>query len=184
MQEVNLYQIFTEKLNNNNIPYAVTGSVASIIYGEPRMTHDIDLVLEVSVNTVDNLITSFNSDEFYVPPIEIIKTEILRSNRGHCNIIHISTGFKADLYFTGNDDFQIWAIKNAKQIDLNNSKFFIVPPEYVIIKKLEYYKEGNSQKHIADIKAILYNSNESIDFNFLEEQILKFGLLKEWKECN
>jgi hypothetical protein len=39
MQELNLYQLFTEKLNNKKIPYAVTGSVASIVYGEPRMTH-------------------------------------------------------------------------------------------------------------------------------------------------
>ena len=47
MQELSLYQIFTEKLNSKKIPYAVTGSVASIIYGQPRMTHDIDIVINI-----------------------------------------------------------------------------------------------------------------------------------------
>ena len=46
MQDPNTFFIFTSRLNNLNIRYMITGSVASIVYGEPRMTHDIDLVME------------------------------------------------------------------------------------------------------------------------------------------
>ena len=60
--------------------------------------------------------------------------------------------------------FQKWAISNAKNFDFNNTKIAIAPPEYVIVKKLEFYKEGHSQKHIDDIKAIISNSKEIIDF--------------------
>ena len=183
MQELSLYQLFTEKLNNSKIPYAVTGSVASIIYGEPRMTHDIDIVLELNVDNAQDFINSFPVQEFYSPPIEILKTEILRPNRGHCNIIHHETGFKADIYFTGGNQFQKWAITNAKYFDFNDSKIAVAPPEYVIIKKLEFYREGNAQKHITDIKAILFNSKEFINFSLLEKYLADFGLIKEWTLC-
>ena len=183
MQELNLYQIFTERLNKGKIQYAVTGSVASIIYGEPRMTHDIDIVIEINVNSIGNFIKAFPSGEFYCPPMEILKIEILRTSRGHCNIIHNETGFKADIYFAGSDGFQKWAVASARNFDLNDSIISIAPPEYVIIKKLEFYKEGNAQKHIDDIKSIVFNSRELIDFSLLEKYIKEFGLLKGWKLC-
>ena len=183
MQELNLYQLFTEKLNNYKIQYAVTGSVASIIYGEPRMTHDIDIVIDLNVNNFDNFIKAFNKEEFYFPPEEVLKIEMLRASRGHCNIIHNETGFKADIYFTGTDKFQKWAVTSAKHIDYYKSDISIAPPEYVIIKKLELYKEGNVQKHIEDIKSILHNSKEMINFSLLEKFLNEFGLLKEWELC-
>lgn len=46
MQELNLVELFTNPLEEHQIPYLVTGSMASVIYGEPRLTHDVDLVLE------------------------------------------------------------------------------------------------------------------------------------------
>ena len=183
MQDLNLYQLFTDKLNTGEIPYAVTGSVASITYGEPRMTHDIDIVIEMSTDRIDELIKAFPAGEFYIPPVEVLKTEILRTSRGHCNIIHFGTGFKADIYFTGVNQFQKWAITNARSFEYNNSKIAIAPPEYVIIKKLEFYKEGNSQKHINDIKSIIFNSKGLIDFLLLEKYISEFGLQKEWELC-
>ncbi len=82
MRELNLYQIFTDKLNKYKINYAVTGSVASIIYGEPRMTHDIDIVIEININNVDDLVKAFPAEEFYCPPLEVLKIEILRKSRG------------------------------------------------------------------------------------------------------
>jgi len=183
MQDLNLYQLFTDKLNIRKIPYAVTGSVASIIYGEPRMTHDIDIVIEMSADRVEDFIKAFPEDEYYSPPAEILKIEILRTNRGHCNIIHNATGFKADIYFQGENQFQRWAITNARYFDFNDSQIAIAPPEYVIVKKLEFFKEGQSQKHINDIKAIILNSKELINFSLLEEYISGFGLKKEWELC-
>ncbi len=183
MQELSLYQIFTEKLNNKKIPYAVTGSVASIIYGQPRMTHDIDIVININVNRAEEFLSLFPSKEFYCPPKEILKTEILKTVRGHCNIIHNETGFKADIYFTGKDEFQKWAVANVKYITFNNAKIAVAPPEYVIVKKLEFYKEGKSPKHLDDIKSIVTNSKELINFSALEKYIFEHGLKNEWKLC-
>jgi len=184
MQELNLFRIFTEKFNILNIPYAITGSVASIIYGEPRITHDIDIILILTEVNIQNLIDAFPSNDFYIPPLEVINNEIHRETRGHCNIIHNKTAFKADVYFAGNDQLQNWAIKNAKEISFADSKIMIAPPEYVIVKKLEFYKEGKAQKHINDIKAIITNSKDLINFKTLNSFLSKYNLEKEWKNVN
>ena len=181
MQELNLYRLFTDRINEKKIPYAITGSVAAIIYGEPRMTHDIDIVIDANTGRVEDFIKAFPQNEFYCPPAEVLKIEILRNNRGHCNIIHKETGFKADIYFTGKDPFLRWAIADSIKIDFENSKIAVAPIEYVITKKLEFYKEGQSQKHIEDIKAILLNSKDQIDFPKLQKYIKESGLIKEWE---
>lgn len=183
MQELNLYQLFTDKLNENQISYAVTGSVASIIYGEPRTTHDIDIIMEIESGKAEILSEIFPSNEFYFPPVEVVKTEISKVNRGHCNIIHLKTGFKADIYFCGRNQFEKWAVVNSKSFPFNNTQISVAPPEYVIVKKLEFYKEGRSQKHLDDIKAIIFNSPEIINLSLLEDYISEFGLQKEWKLC-
>ena len=81
----------------------VSGSVASIYYGEPRLTNDVGIVLWLTPDKVDSLIDSFPPEKFYCPPREVICGEMERDERGHCNLIHHATGFKADLYFVKND---------------------------------------------------------------------------------
>ncbi len=184
MQELNLFAIYTDLLNKHQVPYFVTGSVASIVYGDPRLTHDIDLVLNLNKVDAGLFITIFPANQFYCPPEEIIRTEINRSARGHFNLIHHDTGFKADIYLTGQEEFQIWALNNCKQIEFAGSKINIAPPEYVIIKKLEFFKEGNAQKHLSDIKTMLLNSGELINFDLLKKMISERGLQKEWDAAN
>jgi hypothetical protein len=76
----------------------ITGAVASIIYGEPRLTNDIDLVINMKPDDVETFADAFPIEDFYCPPPEVIKLEIGRSQRGHFNLIHHETGFKADIY--------------------------------------------------------------------------------------
>ena len=181
MQEPNLFAIYTDILSQNGIKYFITGSVASIVYGDPRMTHDIDLVISLNKYDIDKLIKAFPIDNFYCPPREIILNEINRASRGHINLIHNETGFKADIYLIGNDEFQHWAMENIVEIDFLGGIIYVAPVEYVIIKKLEFYKESNSQKHILDIKSILENSEHLINFELLSSKIKLFGLAKIWE---
>lgn len=183
MPELNLFQIFTEKLNALNVPYMVTGSVAAIVYGEPRLTHDIDLVLTLPSSRIDAFCKLFPQEYFYCPPPEILKAEIEKENRGHCNLVHHETGFKADIFFAGRDSFMNWALQHVKTIDFLSTVLPLAPIEYVIIKKLEYFTEGQSPKHISDIQAILRNSADSIDKAFLENRIKQQGLVSAWERC-
>ena len=180
MQDHNLFGIYLNILNKNQIQYFVTGSVASIVYGEPRLTNDIDLVIFLPEKEVDKFVKVFPPKEFYSPPEEIIRTELKREVRGHFNLIHHETGFKADIYFAGKEELQLWALKNRQQIDFFGISITVAPPEYVIIKKLEFYKEGKAQKHLTDIRSILANSKDIINFSLLNDMINRMGLNDVW----
>jgi hypothetical protein len=171
-----------DKLDRLKIDYFITGSVASIVYGQPRLTHDIDLVVSLYPEIVDRIISEFNINQFYCPPEEVIKTEVRRESNGRFKIIHHETGFKADIYLIGNDPFQKWAMENRKSIQFYDKNIFIAPPEYLIIKKLEFYKEGNGEKHLTDIKAVVEYSGDLIDYNFLLTHIVNRGLSEVWSK--
>jgi len=181
MPEHDLFRIFVSRLNQLSIPYMITGAVASIIYGEPRLTNDIDLVIDMSADDVEAFAEAFPIEDFYCPPPEVIRLEIRRSQRGHFNLIHHETAFKADIYAAGRDELHQWGLKNRKRVDVEGEKFWLAPIEYVILRKLEYYREGKSEKHLRDISSILAFSSDDIDFKMLEAQISKRALEKEWK---
>jgi hypothetical protein len=175
-----MFTVFLERLESAGIRYVVTGSVAVIVYGDPRMTHDIDLVVEVSLKQIPAIIDAFPEEEFYCPPAEIIGVECARSTRGHFNIIHHATGFKADIYPVGNDSLLRWATANPRFFTLGGMQIRVAPPEYVIAKKLEYFKEGRSPKHISDIKGMLETSSGVISIEKLNELIALLGLEDVW----
>ena len=158
----NLFLVFLEPLNKSSFPYMVTGSVASIIYGEPRMTHDIDLVLSIKPENVAEILSVFSAEEFYCPPQEVIYAETAKETRGHFNIIHQNSGFKADIYPIGKDKLHIWAMGHRRKVTVEQSDIWIAPPEYVILRKLQYYQEGGSQKHLRDIKKMIELSGDII----------------------
>jgi hypothetical protein len=88
--------MFTQRLNTLGVAYMVSGSVAVIIYGEPRLTHHEDLIVVLDREHIARLPDVFPPAEFYCPPTDVIAVEAAREQRGHFNIIHHETGFKAD----------------------------------------------------------------------------------------
>jgi hypothetical protein len=162
----------------------VTGSVASIVYGEPRMTHDIDMVLELELQNVDRFVDIFTIDRFYCPPPEVIKLELGRQFGGHFNLIHHETGFKADIYLKGSDPLHVWALTRRVKVDFEGENIWIAPIPYVILRKLEYYREGKSDKHLRDIQGILSTSRKQIDFDVLDQWIKKMKLSDEWRKVS
>jgi hypothetical protein len=88
-----------EVLASNSIPYFVTGSTATIAYGEPRFTNDIDIVVRLRASDQEALVSAFDSGEFYLAP-ESIGRAIRR--RSSFNLIHPSSGLK--VYFMVADD--------------------------------------------------------------------------------
>jgi hypothetical protein len=173
--------MFTQLLNMLGVPYMVSGSVAVIIYGEPRLTHDVDLIVVLDRGQIARLREAFPPAEFYCPPAEVIEVEVAREQRGHFNIIHHETGFKADVYLNGRDPLHAWGLTRARELKVEGQVLFVAPPEYVILRKLEYYSEGGSEKHLRDIRSILNTSPEAIQTAELEQQIDARGLQEAWR---
>ena len=181
MPEPDLFKIFVIRLNRVNAPYMITGAVAGILYGEPRLTNDMDLVIDLKVSDIGRFIAAFPLDEFYCPPEEVIHTEIKRTWRGHFNLIHHESGFKADIYTAGDDELHSWGLSERKVIDVGGDEFWVAPPEYVILRKLEYYQEGRSEKHLRDISGMLAVSGSQIDLNFIDKTVKQMNLDHQWR---
>lgn len=177
---IELIDTFIRPLISTGLPYAVTGSVAAMAYGEPRLTNDIDLVLEIKIADIPRLVEAFPEADFYLPPSEVIATEIVRGNRGHLNIISQHSLLKADVYIVSGDPLHQWAMENVKVIDIDGLPIAFTPPEYLIIRKLEFFREGGSQKHIRDIAAMLNESSDMINFPFLNHHLEKLHLTEEY----
>lgn len=182
MPEVELSLVFLRPLNKLGLRYVVSGGVASILYGEPRFTNDVDLVLFLRHDDIHRLAEAFPSPEFYVPPEEVIAVELARPAKGQFNVLHVDTGFKADIYTTGRDDFNAWAFRNSRMLEFKGEMVRVAPPEYVIVRKLEFLREGGSDKHVRDIRSILKVSGEQIDRAALDEWIQLRGVEAEWRK--
>lgn len=161
----------------------VSGSVASIEYGEPRATLDIDIVLLLDRPTCGVIADLFPAASFYLPPLEVIEIETARQSRGHFNIIHTESGLKADCYPSRNHPFLDWALKNRRRISLMGVNVWFAPPEYVILWKLEFHREGGGEKHIRDIRGILAVSGHEIDRSFIAHAVNTLGLSASWDLC-
>jgi len=147
MPEAELSLLFIRPLNQLGVRYMVSGSVAAILYGEPRLTHDVDFVVFLRGEDIASLREAFPSPNFYVPPTEVIASGIAREHKGHFHIIHADTGFKPDFYPTGRDEVQAWGFRGVRRMQFQAEPVVVAPPEYVIVRKLEYFREGDSQKH-------------------------------------
>ena len=183
MPEPDFFRLFISRLNRIGVNYFITGSIASILYGEPRLTHDVDLVISLQQQDIEEFIAAFPEDDYYCPPEDIMRIEMKRTSRGAFNLIHMATGYKADVYLMGENALHHWAMVNKRSFEVEGETLWVAPPEYVILRKLEFYREGGSDKHLRDIAGMLANSSDMIDFSFLSDQIKPLGLEREWEKA-
>jgi hypothetical protein len=94
--DADLIELFVEPLNRAGLTYMVTGSVASMLYAEPRLTADVDVVARVT--DPERLRSAFASPAYYCPPADVIAVEAARPLHGHVNILHLPSALKADVY--------------------------------------------------------------------------------------
>lgn len=147
----------------------VTGGVASVVYGDPRFTRDVDLVVEMGFESVDLISRAFAGDDFYVPPEETLIEELGRSDGGHFNVIHRDTALRADVYLAGDDPFHLWALERRRRIEVEELSIWLAPLEYVVVRKLEYFRMSGSDRHLRDVAMMLRISGPLVDAESLHE---------------
>jgi len=182
MPEPELLLHFVRPLNRAGIRYVVGGSIAAIFYGEPRLTHDVDFIVFLNANDIRKLIEVFPVSDFYLPPLETMVTESAREQNGHFNLIHRATGFKADMYPTGRDELNAFAFRSKRAFKFDGETVIFASPEYVIVRKLEYFQEGRAEKHLRDIRGILSVSTGQLDQMVLNEWIERRNLTAVWRQ--
>ena len=116
------------------------------------------------------------------PPTDVHWFRVAREHNGHFNLIHHATGFKADFYPAGRDELNAWALRGKRSVEFEGENVTLASPEYVIVRKLEYFREGRAEKHLRDIRAILNMSGKQLDRSALNEWIQRRGLETEWRQ--
>lgn len=159
----------------------VTGGVASVIYGDPRFTRDIDIVLALDPADAERFAAAFDDGDFYVPPIEAIRREAGRAEHGHFNVIHRESGLRADIYMLSGDRLHAWGFERRREVPVGELSMSVAPPEYVIVRKLEYHAQSGSDRHLRDVASMLRISADVIDVPAVETLAEELGLTPEWR---
>ena len=156
-----LLKRITESLENKNIPYMLSGSIALNYYAVPRMTLDIDIVAELDENNLFDFFSIF--DESYYINKDAAKQEIARS--GMFNVIDHSTGFKVDFIVRKKTLYRNLEFRRRKKIQIGDLDVWIVTPEDLIISKIAWIQQLQSDKQMEDIKNLL--AIPGIDRNYI-----------------
>lgn len=176
-----LYELLThvvQTFKRLHIPYLVTGSMASMAYGEPRLTNDIDVVAGIRETDIPELLAAFPVHEFYLSE-EAIREAIRR--HGQFNIIHPASGLKVDVVIRRDTSFDRSRFARARAIrPVESYEAAFASAEDVIIKKMEYYREGGSEKHLRDIAGMLKVSGSELDEAYIVEWADRLGLRDIW----
>jgi hypothetical protein len=181
MPEPDLIELFVLPLDRLGFRYLLTGSVAAMLYGEPRVTNDVNLVVFLRSEDTKRLTQAYPLPYFYVPPSEVIDVEVARERNGQFNVIHIASGLKGDFHPANRDELHAWAFRNVRQYTIGDQTIRLAPPEYVVVRKLEYFREGGSEKHLRDIRAMLNVSGEIINRDDLNFWIQRRSVEAQWK---
>ena len=181
MQDPDFISLFVAPLEEAGIRYMIAGSVASSIYGEPRNTLDIDMVVLPDADQILHFPALFSEENFYLPPTEVIKIEAQREANGHFTIIHHATGLKADIYLSRNHPALPWALDHIRRVPTASCSINLAPPEYVIIHKLGFYKESQHQRHLRDIAGMI--EQQDLDQSFLQHHLEKLHLTEEYQSA-
>lgn len=180
MEQSDLLRYVTRILEKLKLPYFVTGSVATIFFGEPRFTNDIDIVVALPEGEVSDFCSAFPAEEFYVSEDSVRRAV---ANRRQFNILHPTSGLKVDVMIPDDNPFNRGRFARSRRLQpAPDYDAAFASPEDVILKKMEYYREGGSEKHLRDIGGILRISGEEIDSDYIEEWSDRLGLSNIWRK--
>jgi hypothetical protein len=143
-----------EVLDRLEIPYMVVGDFAAIFYGEPRLTLDVDVLLDMRTEHIKPLVAAFPIPDYYISE-EAARDALNR--RCPFNVIQPSTGAKIDLVPLPRDPFTRLAFQRRQRLvfdEADHSATFITP-EDIVVAKLIAYRETGSDKHLRDARGVL-----------------------------
>jgi len=182
MELAELLGLVTSVLDGLGVPYLVTGSMATIAYGEPRLTNDIDVVVRLSAHQVGPLCDAFPEDAFYVAR-EAALDAVQRG--GQFNILHPGSGLKVDVMVAEDSAFNASRFGRGRVLAVAKGVAAdFASPEDVVLKKLEYYREGGSEKHLRDIAGVLRIVGPELDRGYIAEWAERLAVLELWERVS
>ena len=132
--------LVAERLDRAQIPYMLSGSVALSMYAQPRMTRDIDFVVDIEEGQVDKFVELFKED-CYIDRESVL--EAVRA-RGMFNIIHEVWVIKADFVVRKDRPFRKTEFDRRRTVSIGGKDLSVVTPEDLLLSKLHWAKTSRS----------------------------------------
>lgn len=152
-------------LEELGISYMVVGGYAALFYGEPRMTLDVDIVVDMSTAHVPQFVAAFSESDYYVSE-EAILDSVAR--RYPFNIIESRTAAKVDLVPLPQDVFTRMAFTRRQRVEyLTGHSATFIAPEDAIVAKLVAHKNTRSDKHLHDAQGMLRVQGDRLDMELV-----------------
>lgn len=177
--ELDVLKAVAAELEVAGIPYMVTGSMAANFYTVPRMTRDIDLVVELFERDVDRITCLFQQDYY------IDRDMVERAVRDHAmfNMIHNALVVKVDCVVRKETEYRREEFARRRAVSIAGQQVFIVSPEDLILSKLDWAKESRSEMQLTDVRNLL-NSVQGLNAAYLSRWADRLGLSSLYREVS
>lgn len=176
-EELKVLKILTGRLEAAGIAYMVTGSMAMNYYAVPRMTRDIDMVVELTAADVDRLCGLFEGD-FYIDP-DAVGAGI--AERSIFNLIHLGHVIKADFIVRKESEYRLTEFARRRRVVVEGHSFFMVAPEDLIISKLDWARDTRSEVQLDDVRNLI-TAVSALDVEYLARWTDRLGLGALYRE--
>jgi len=170
-------------LDNLAIKYFITGGFAVSVWGRPRATFDIDIVVKIVESQADKLAKAWRNISKAGYADEKITREAIK-NKSEFNFIDPNSGLKVDFWVEKEGKDNPSEFKNRKSKKISGQRVFFVSPEDLILSKLQWHKLSPSDRHIDDVKSVFRISGEKLDKKYLNYWVKKLGLSEIMEEFN
>ncbi len=162
------------------LEYMLTGSLASSLHGEPRLTHDIDMVVALKTEAIPRLPGAFPPPEFYLSEQSIheaIRTESMFM------LLHTVEGDKIDFWILTDSPFDQSRLQRRVCERIDGLEVAVSSPEDTILAKLRWAKlSGGSAKHLGDARSVYEVQYDILDLDYLETWADRLEIRPLWEE--
>ena len=177
-EELEVLKVVSERLNGADIAYMISGSMAANYYTVPRMTRDIDIVIELKETDIDKFVSLFQSD-FYINK-EMIEKEVLQ--QGIFNLIHNRYVIKTDFIIKKSSPYHETAFSRRRKVLIKNSPIWFISAEDLVISKLSWARDSHSEMQLKDVRNLMETVN-NLDLRYVDKWVSQLGLGQIYKEA-
>lgn len=179
MSQQELLSRVVRALDAAGIQYMLTGSIASSFYGEPRATHDIDLVVNIRKKKIEQIMLAFQPPEFYLDKDSIL---FAISNKSMFNLIDVTSGYKVDFWTLTDEPFDESRFSRRRIEKMSGLELAVSSPEDIILMKLRWSRlSGGSEKQFIDALRVFEIKYHELDINYLEHWAQKLEVVPLWE---
>ena len=179
MSQQELLKKVIKAIEDAGIQYMLTGSVVSSLQGEPRSTHDIDMVIAIKKSAVKKIIGTFQPPDFHLDEDSIINAI---DSHGMFNLIDVKEGDKVDFWLLTDAPFDKSRFSRRYTHDILGIKMQVSSPEDTILMKLRWAKlSGGSEKQFTDAVRVYEIQSDKLDLGYLEHWVKEIGVELLWK---